>query len=51
MALLAAQCKTLRFMDGTSVYLRKYSYAVFAQIAKMVQNCIFALSLRFSFSS
>jgi hypothetical protein len=49
--LLAAQRKTLHFMDGASLYLHKYSYAIFAQSAKTAQNCIFAPSLHFLFSS
>jgi hypothetical protein len=37
-ALLDAQHKTLHFMDGASLYLRQYSYAIFAQSAKMAQK-------------
>jgi hypothetical protein len=50
-ALPAAQRKTLRFMDGASLYLRKLSCAGFAQSANSAQNCTFAPSLRISFFS
>jgi hypothetical protein len=37
-ALPAAQRKTLRFMDGAILYLRKLSSAGFAQSANSAQN-------------
>ncbi len=50
-ALLAVQCKTLRFMDGASFYLCKYSYAFFAQKhkdgAKLYFCTVFALFVFF----
>jgi hypothetical protein len=48
--LLAAWCKTLRFMDGASLEMRFKPCTLFAPSATRAQNCTFVPSLHFLFS-